>query len=165
GSQAIRALAPFGKLRPSTRNHYLVALYQKELFSLVSSRSRRRRSSRGRLERQRIDEQKACLLSGTRSLSRKGRTVDPRQELACRASGPRLLTAKAVRKCRWLYRAKNILRIGGYDARCGGSIRLAAAGMDWSSRHGPHRSEEHTSELQSRFDLVCRLLLEKKKIE
>src|SRR5699024_12763528 len=29
------------------------------------------------------------------------------------------------------------------------------------SIHG--RSEEHTSELQSRFDLVCRLLLEKKK--
>src|SRR5438067_10021868 len=47
--------------------------------------------------------------------------------------------------------------------------------------HGPHsttrvaripdargawrRSEEHTSELQSRFDLVCRLLLEKKKLK
>src|SRR5699024_11759012 len=28
---------------------------------------------------------------------------------------------------------------------------------------GAGRSEEHTSELQSRFDLVCRLLLEKKK--
>src|SRR5207249_10753367 len=27
------------------------------------------------------------------------------------------------------------------------------------------RSEEHTSELQSRFDLVCRLLLEKKNIQ
>src|SRR5207249_8043225 len=27
------------------------------------------------------------------------------------------------------------------------------------------RSEEHTSELQSRFDLVCRLLLEKKKLQ
>src|SRR5699024_12671273 len=26
----------------------------------------------------------------------------------------------------------------------------------------PPRSEEHTSELQSRFDIVCRLLLEKK---
>src|SRR5699024_11879500 len=26
------------------------------------------------------------------------------------------------------------------------------------------RSEEHTSELQSRFELVCRLLLEKKKV-
>src|SRR5699024_11998964 len=29
--------------------------------------------------------------------------------------------------------------------------------------HSPDRSEEHTSELQSRFDLVCRLMLEKKK--
>src|SRR5437868_12895941 len=29
---------------------------------------------------------------------------------------------------------------------------------------GSCRSEEHTSELQSRFDLVCRLLLEKKNI-
>src|SRR5699024_12660528 len=31
------------------------------------------------------------------------------------------------------------------------------------ARPGPSRSEEHTSELQSRFDIVCRLLLEKKK--
>src|SRR5207247_7152321 len=31
------------------------------------------------------------------------------------------------------------------------------------SPYGGHRSEEHTSELQSRVDLVCRLLLEKKK--
>src|SRR5699024_8031749 len=30
------------------------------------------------------------------------------------------------------------------------------------TRSGVGRSEEHTSELQSRFDLVCRLLLEKK---
>src|SRR5690625_6754739 len=38
-----------------------------------------------------------------------------------------------------------------------------------SSYHGrmpsPQRSEEHTSELQSRGHLVCRLLLEKKKIQ
>src|SRR5690349_25173889 len=32
-----------------------------------------------------------------------------------------------------------------------------------SSSATRHRSEEHTSELQSRRDLVCRLLLEKKK--
>src|SRR5699024_12819258 len=32
-------------------------------------------------------------------------------------------------------------------------------------RCGPWRSEEHTSELQSRFDLVCRLLLEKKNLQ
>src|SRR5438874_3910502 len=31
-------------------------------------------------------------------------------------------------------------------------------------RNPSYRSEEHTSELQSRRDLVCRLLLEKKKI-
>src|SRR5438105_8568224 len=30
-------------------------------------------------------------------------------------------------------------------------------------QYGVHRSEEHTSELQSRVDLVCRLPLEKKK--
>src|SRR5207237_8143224 len=32
-----------------------------------------------------------------------------------------------------------------------------------SSRHANKRSEEHTSELQSHLNLVCRLLLEKKK--
>src|SRR5205809_2061734 len=31
------------------------------------------------------------------------------------------------------------------------------------NRQRDHRSEEHTSELQSRLHLVCRLLLEKKK--
>src|SRR5699024_12866867 len=35
--------------------------------------------------------------------------------------------------------------------------------FDQISRARVPRSEEHTSELQSRFDLVCRLLLEKKK--
>src|SRR5271170_8414757 len=39
-----------------------------------------------------------------------------------------------------------------------------AIGRPWSSGTvSPGRSEEHTSELQSRVDLVCRLLLEKKK--
>src|SRR5690606_41813726 len=38
---------------------------------------------------------------------------------------------------------------------------------EWTSKNGidvSFRSEEHTSELQSRENLVCRLLLEKKKI-
>src|SRR2546422_8585051 len=43
----------------------------------------------------------------------------------------------------------------------------AAPGPSWRRSHdGPGaapRSEEHTSELQSRLHLVCRLLLEKKK--
>src|SRR5699024_11365157 len=37
-------------------------------------------------------------------------------------------------------------------------------GIDKSIIYIQGRSEEHTSELQSRFDLVCRLLLEKKKL-
>src|SRR3989440_2216444 len=39
---------------------------------------------------------------------------------------------------------------------------LFRSDRDWSS-DVCSRSEEHTSELQSRSDLVCRLLLEKKK--
>src|SRR5438067_10724505 len=50
--------------------------------------------------------------------------------------------------------ARRALFIGGKSM--GGRI---ATGKPRSAA----RSEEHTSELQSRFDLVCRLLLEKKK--
>src|SRR5207249_11705804 len=45
----------------------------------------------------------------------------------------------------------------------GGHRVLGQFGADELHRAGALRSEEHTSELQSRFDLVCRLLLEKKK--
>src|SRR5690349_23653599 len=53
---------------------------------------------------------------------------------------------------------------------CGGAVRAGpgtpVCGTDRLSRHlsvlDRGRSEEHTSELQSRRDLVCRLLLEKK---
>src|SRR2546429_5790447 len=45
-----------------------------------------------------------------------------------------------------------------------GGVRLDDAAIDRRHyRRNPHRSEEHTSELQSRLHLVCRLLLEKKK--
>src|SRR6266576_6917497 len=42
---------------------------------------------------------------------------------------------------------------------------VSLAPYSWPARtwRTPARSEEHTSELQSRRDLVCRLLLEKKK--
>src|SRR5256886_7482625 len=39
----------------------------------------------------------------------------------------------------------------------------ASAATLITSATGPERSEEHTSELQSQSNLVCRLLLEKKK--
>src|SRR2546422_7464251 len=49
-----------------------------------------------------------------------------------------------------------------------GALKPAAPGPGHAAAHahGPEwqeRSEEHTSELQSRLHLVCRLLLEKKK--
>src|SRR5690349_22218717 len=56
-------------------------------------------------------------------------------------------------------------RLGGGDARAAG---FAGSSQTLHRHHDRaaiqfHRSEEHTSELQSRRDLVCRLLLEKKK--
>src|SRR5690606_40258814 len=45
-------------------------------------------------------------------------------------------------------------------------ISSSATRHDWPEnvvKHSPARSEEHTSELQSRENLVCRLLLVKKK--
>src|SRR5438105_11064064 len=55
------------------------------------------------------------------------------------------------------------------QSRRGGGLRSSLARRARLHRHArllrrPPRSEEHTSELQSRVDLVCRLLLEKKKI-
>src|SRR5438445_9586198 len=46
-------------------------------------------------------------------------------------------------------------------------LEWSGNGANLQSRemHSPNRSEEHTSELQSRQYLVCRLLLEKKKIK
>src|SRR5699024_12683406 len=58
-------------------------------------------------------------------------------------------------------RRQAVLEIG----RGAGGIAAQIGGAARDHHGGPpiHRSEEHTSELQSRFDLVCRLLLEKKK--
>src|SRR5690349_23058564 len=47
--------------------------------------------------------------------------------------------------------------LGGNGTLIGSAANLTVAGV------AERRSEEHTSELQSRRDLVCRLLLEKKK--
>src|SRR5205807_8437943 len=44
-----------------------------------------------------------------------------------------------------------------------GSERLSSKPQASRPGHGARRSEEHTSELQSPCNLVCRLLLEKKK--
>src|SRR5256885_10972815 len=49
------------------------------------------------------------------------------------------------------------------DSRCALPARATAQSARAHRAGGAHRSEEHTSELQSPCNLVCRLLLEKKK--
>src|SRR5438309_2483176 len=67
-----------------------------------------------------------------------------------RSSRPRRATARSSRYTTWRWVA------------CGGSSAPTyRRSRTRSSRRT--RSEEHTSELQSQFHLVCRLLLEKKK--
>src|SRR5438874_5164134 len=52
----------------------------------------------------------------------------------------------------------------GQDHRCHRQNHTVVVPVHWTSAFALNtRSEEHTSELQSRRDLVCRLLLEKKK--
>src|SRR3712207_348765 len=60
----------------------------------------------------------------------------------------------------------NVAREVGIEGKLGGQARVpGAAGLwrDLTDNVNQLRSEEHTSELQSRQYLVCRLLLEKKK--
>src|SRR5687768_10480240 len=77
-----------------------------------------------------------CSFETTESLAR------------CPSCGSRLQSARKVRILGWL-----LLVIG-----TGLVLFMGALGLYLASR-----SEEHTSELQSRLHLVCRLLLEKKK--
>src|SRR5205809_5688203 len=59
-----------------------------------------------------------------------------------------------ARKTRWRWPPER-LSMGRWNK----SVRSRSLAVFWMTR-----SEEHTSELQSRLHLVCRLLLEKKKI-
>src|SRR5690606_42101475 len=68
-------------------------------------------------------------------------------------------TAVAARRVRHDPLARRILR----KDRKGAAQRRPQPGGDARPLSAPVRSEEHTSELQSRENLVCRLLLEKKK--
>src|SRR5699024_6178418 len=62
------------------------------------------------------------------------------------------------------------LEVGFIPVRKAGKLPREVIEVDYGLEYGKNvlaihkdRSEEHTSELQSRFDIVCRLLLEKKK--
>src|SRR2546422_7913168 len=82
----------------------------------------------------------------------------------CRKLGFLLLVPGVQHLLRLVCEALRIvLRIGAMEFSCVRILQIV-----WSRRlrtlpAGLSRSEEHTSELQSRLHLVCRLLLEKKK--
>src|SRR3989449_8433021 len=56
-----------------------------------------------------------------------------------------------------------VLMIASISRRAASSS-ASAARTNWSGLRANRRSEEHTSELQSRLHLVCRLLLAKKSV-
>src|SRR5438034_6943430 len=80
------------------------------------------------------------------------RSVPARQRVALSQGVPRQQLGVVGRSVR-----------GAVRAGAGLVGRGAARGRHRQRHRGTNRSEEHTSELQSHSDLVCRLLLEKKK--
>src|SRR3712207_7271014 len=69
-------------------------------------------------------------------------------------AGPLTIAERALVETHTVEGERMLERVGGLLGEVGHLVR---------SCHERYRSEEHTSELQSRQYLVCRLLLEKKK--
>src|SRR5699024_11875551 len=63
--------------------------------------------------------------------------------------------ASDEKKLKWFHQSGHVVTTGPEREELHEDIYMFLENLN--------RSEEHTSELQSRFDLVCRLLLEKKK--
>src|SRR5437868_9283118 len=80
---------------------------------------------------------------------------------------PGRVNPNVARLIDWLYLITRASACGNSPDSASVRAMRARSSADRASavcvpRPRPMRSEEHTSELQSRFDLVCRLLLEKK---
>src|SRR3712207_8036261 len=61
------------------------------------------------------------------------------------------------------HRLRGVPALAALLAALDGLLKVLARLLQVAAQHSKLRSEEHTSELQSRQYLVCRLLLEKKK--
>src|SRR5689334_24530616 len=72
-------------------------------------------------------------------------------------------SAAARRPCPGFVRIPDALVRRSESRTTGRGISPACDGVPLAVPRAHERSEEHTSELQSQFHLVCRLLLEKKK--
>src|SRR6266540_5295929 len=94
----------------------------------------------------------------------------PRQSLDTAAARNLATTTKSVPQMRgisprWLLRVLPLVEVSGGTYRVNRRLcyPVGDGRVGVSNVAGRLRSEEHTSELQSHHDLVCRLLLEKKK--
>src|SRR6266536_1946166 len=112
-----------------------------------------------------------------RQRPRPGRAAYKQADVACvQRPGHRVLGADEVTERCHRWRRRDVV-VGAVDVEeRGGDVAQFSVAVTQSDAAGRQavfpaetsdhvdRSEEHTSELQSRVDLVCRLLLEKKKI-
>src|SRR5690625_6797936 len=109
----------------------------------------------------------------TTTTTRRSRRAEPRRGLQARTRwsnrsphGDSSFDAMPFQARPWVPPAHDQLAGRPYDARTGpglGRFDERPTVPDRDRRVGKLRSEEHTSELQSRGHLVCRLLLVKKK--
>src|SRR5690606_41876612 len=104
--------------------------------------------------------------------ARRARTERAAAESARCEQGSELFLARNLGRSTLAYLVPDRRHAKERGAREGPRAALACLRQEGQYRHLFHRrasihrirSEEHTSELQSRENLVCRLLLEKKKI-
>src|SRR2546426_6157011 len=99
----------------------------------------------------------------TRAPSGEKATVGPAENSASGAPGGRTSVNRATGRARssgreWTHAAQRAIPVASPATAQGATARSAR-----QPRRSGARSEEHTSELQSPCNLVCRLLLEKKK--
>src|SRR5690606_36432704 len=80
-----------------------------------------------------------------------------------RAFRPAWHNASVICAPRWAASGRAVVQPGAAARRSVGRHARGAHALHSARRFPDARSEEHTSELQSRENLVCRLLLEKKK--
>src|SRR5207249_11028550 len=116
----------------------------------------------------------AWLVMTAKDIARHAEARSPKAEARSAKAG-RLLLAIATRTVVWAaslylfflaswgfnYRRVRLVDRLDYDAARVSANEVNRLAITGVTRLNALRSEEHTSELQSRFDLVCRLLLEK----
>src|SRR2546422_8459516 len=78
-------------------------------------------------------------------------------------SMPASIASAAISSARSRFRMTRCLSEAAQGASVNPQLPITTVVTPCQQEQVPSRSEEHTSELQSRLHLVCRLLLEKKK--